>query len=119
MAAPKAVRQISRLGQVGRPREAQQSYETSNAGLALGRLQIASRVHGLNANSNRTRTVEDRDIAGHVADDHDPGLGDTAVAIVDHEVIRPPESQGSHREVPLPRNLWQRRRQIAGLLLRR
>ena len=42
-----------------------------------------------------------------IAEDRDPRLRDTPLAIVDHEVIRAPQSQCTHREVQLPWNLGQ------------
>jgi hypothetical protein len=52
---------------------------------------IASGGYGFNADGNRTRTVKDRDVADHLAENHDSGLGHTTFAVIDHEVIRSPE----------------------------
>jgi hypothetical protein len=64
----------------------------------------------LEANSDRTRTVKDRDISCYLAKDRDPSLRNAAITVVTYKVIRAP-----HREL----HLRQRRWEVAGLLLTR
>src|SRR4051812_34056956 len=71
----------------------------------------------LKPDGDGTGTVEDRNIARHVAEDDDARLGNTAAAIVDHEVIGTPEAECSGRKIPLPHVRRQGGGQIAGLFL--
>src|SRR5215213_3300514 len=66
---------------------------------------------------DRTRAIEDRNIARDAAEYDDAGRWDATASIVDHEVVRAPQTQCPDREVLLPFYSGQRRGQLAGFLL--
>ena len=54
-----------------------------------------------NADGDRTGPIKNRNVIGYSAKQDNPRLRDTAVAIVDDEVIGAPESQRAGREIEL------------------
>jgi len=70
---------------------------------------FGSLVYMLDANGNRTRAVEDRNIARHLAEDDDARLRDAATAVIDNKMVGTPKPKRSCCEILLPDDLWQRR----------
>ena len=82
-------------------------------GFAGGKVSFSA----FNVDGDRTGPIKDRDVIRHSAEQDNPGLRNAAVAIIDHKVIGTPQSQCTGREIELPLDRGQRRRQIAGFFL--
>ena len=77
----------------------------------------AGSVPDLDADSDRTGAIKNRNIARHLAEDHDARLWDATAAVVDDEMIRSPEAERTGRKIALQCDFRKRRRQVAGFLL--
>ncbi|WP_422653190.1 hypothetical protein [Brevundimonas intermedia] len=88
------------------------SISDDGASWARGALSGAANRYG-----HRAWPIENGDVAGYPAQDRDAGRRNLSVAIVDHEIIRPPEAQRTDAEVTLSSDVRQGRRQVACLFL--
>jgi len=115
-------RQFGGAGGNSRPRP---KTEAPAAGQRRSCVDRATALHGcsprlfraFDSHGDLACTVKDRDVACDLPKNDDAWLRDTAVAVVDDKVVRPPEPERAGREVLLARRVRQGRWQIAGLLL--